>query len=171
MPTIIAAWRAALEAGDAEAAGACLAEDAVFISPLTEKFRFHGREQVTDVLRSAVEVFDDVRFHTEVGEGSTYALFFHCRIGAQAVEEAQLLRLDDAGLIGELTYFGRPLPALTETMVALGPRMLRRQGQPGLGRLIGLAVKPLAAMTRFGERRLVPLADPNRPNRKRRIDG
>jgi hypothetical protein len=169
MPTTIAAWRAALEAGDAEAAGACVAEDAVFISPLTEKFRFRGQEQITEVLRSAVEVFDDVRYHTEVGQGSTYALFFHCRIGTQAVEEAQLLRLDDAGLISELTFFGRPLPALTETMAALGPRMLRRQGQPGLGRLIGLAVKPLAAMTRFGERRLVPLGDPNRA--KRRIDG
>jgi hypothetical protein len=165
MTTTIAAWRQALEAGDAEAAGACLAEEALFISPLTDKFRFHGREQITDVLRSAVEVFDDVRFHTEVVDGSTAALFFRCRIGAQPVEEAQLLRLDDAGLIGELTFFGRPLPALTATMVGLGPRMLRRQGRPGLGRLIGMAVRPLAAMTRFGEERLVPMADPNRTRR------
>ncbi|MDG4823990.1 nuclear transport factor 2 family protein [Asanoa sp. WMMD1127] len=158
----IAAWRVALEAGDADAAGACLAEDALFISPLTEKFRFHGRQQITDVLRSAVETFDDVRFHTEVADGPTYALFLHCRVGAQAVEEAQLLRLDEAGLIRELTFFGRPLPALTATMVGLGPRMLRRQGRPGLGRLIGAAVRPLNAMTRLGEQRIVPLADPNR---------
>jgi hypothetical protein len=165
MPTTIAAWRAALEAGDAEAAGACLAENAVFISPLTEKFRFRGREQITEVLRSAVEVFDDVRFHTQVGDGATYALFFHCRAGAQPVEEAQLLRLDDAGLIGELTLFGRPLPALTETLVGIGPRMLRRQGRPGLARFVGFAVRPLAAMTRFGEQRIVPLGDPNKERR------
>jgi hypothetical protein len=163
MQTTIAAWRAALEAGDADAAGACLAADAVFISPLTEKFRFHGREQITDVLRSAAEVLEDVRCHTQTGDEGTYALFFHAHVGPQPVEEAHLLRLDDAGLIGELTFFGRPLPALTAVMVGLGPKMLRRQGKPGLGRLVGAAIRPLAAMTRFGEERIVPLGDPNKP--------
>jgi ketosteroid isomerase-like protein len=162
MTTTIAAWRAALEAGDAEAAGALLADDALFISPLTDTFRFHGRARVTEVLRSAVETFDDVRFHTEVGDGSAYALFCDCRVGRQLVEEAQLLRLDDAGRIVELTFFGRPLPALTASMADLGPRMLRRQGKPGLGRLIGMAVRPLDVFARLGEKRLVPLADPDR---------
>jgi hypothetical protein len=164
-PTTIAAWRAALEAGDAEAAGACLADDAVFISPLTDKFRFQGREQITDVLRSASETFDDVRFYTEVGDGRAYALFCRCRVDGQPVDEAQLLRLDEAGLIRELTFFGRPLPALTATMAGLGPRMLRRQGSPGLGRLIALAVRPLDALTRLGDQRIVPLADPHRGRR------
>ncbi|GAA1867064.1 nuclear transport factor 2 family protein [Asanoa iriomotensis] len=161
----IADWRAALEAGDAEAAGACLADDAVFISPLTDKFRFRGRAQITDVLRSAVETFDDVRFHTEVGDGTAYALVADCRVGKQLVEEAQLLRLDDAGRIVELTFFGRPLPALTASMVGLGPRMLRRQGKPRLARLIGMAVRPLDVLTRLGEERIVPLADPNKTPR------
>src|SRR5687768_11146410 len=51
---------------------------------------------------------------------------------------AQLLRLNPDGLIREITFFGRPLPALTEVMAGIGPRLLRRQRRPGLARLVGL---------------------------------
>lgn len=161
--TTAAAWRAAEEAGDADAAAACLAEQVVFISPLTAEFRFHGRAQVHDVLTAAFEVFSDVRCHTEVGDQATRVLFFHGMVGNQPVEEAQLLRFDEAGLISEMTFFGRPLPALTEVLAQLGPKLVRRQGRRGLAAVIGAATKPLAVLTRLGERRLVPLANPNRP--------
>lgn len=160
-PTI-AAWRRAGESGDAAAAGACLAADVELVSPLTAQFRFHGPAQVTDVLASAFEVVRDIRFHTEVGDGDTWALFFHGRAGREAVEEAQLIRLNADGLIRELTIFGRPLPALTEVMAGIGPRLLRRQRQPGLARVVALATAPLNAMVRMGERGLLPRADPNR---------
>jgi hypothetical protein len=75
---------------------------------------------------------------------------------------AQLLRLDPAGLIRELTLFGRPIPGLAAVMADIGPRLLQRQGRPGLARIVNLATRPLAVITRLGERRLVPLADPDR---------
>jgi len=158
----IAAWRAAGESGDAQAAARCLAEDVVVISPLTAQFRFRGRDQVTEMLVAALEVITGIRFHTAVGTGDTRALFYRARAGREEVEEAQLLRLDPAGLIHELTLFGRPLPALTAIMADIGPRLLRRQGRPGLARFVGVATRPLAVITRLGERRLVPLADPDR---------
>jgi hypothetical protein len=161
----IAAWRAAGENGDATAAARCLAPDVQVISPLTAQFRFHGPAQVTDMLAAAFEVISEIRFHTEVGDGDTWALFYHARAGREAVEEAQLLRLDGNGLIRELTLFGRPLPALTAVMAGIGPRLLRRQQQPRLARFVTLATGPLAAMTRLGERRLLPRADPNRRKR------
>jgi hypothetical protein len=161
----IADWRSAGEAGDAEAAVACLSEDVVMISPLTERFRFRGRTQLGEVLTAAFEVITEIHFHTTTGGGDTWALFYHARSGRQVVEEAQLLRLDAAGQIRELTLFGRPLPALTEVMARLGPRLLRYQHRPGTARLIGAATTPLAALTRFGERRIVPLADPARSRR------
>jgi hypothetical protein len=164
--TTAKAWRAAGEAGDADAAVACLAEQAVLISPLTAEFVFSGRAQVHEVLIAAFQVFDDVHYHTEVGDESTRALFMNGSVGGQPFEEAQLLRFDADGLITELTLFGRPLPPLTEVMARLGPLLVRRQGQPGLARVIGAATKPLAALTRLGERRLVPLADPNRKSRR-----
>jgi hypothetical protein len=161
----IVAWRAAGESGDAMAAARCLAPDVEVISPLTAQFRFHGPAQVTDMLAAAFEVIHDIRFHTEVGDGDTWALFYRARAGRVEVEEAQLLRLNPDGLVRELTLFGRPLPALTEVMAGIGPRLLRRQRQPQLARLVTLATGPLAAMTRMGERRLMPMADPNRRRR------
>jgi hypothetical protein len=163
--TTIGAWRAAGEAGDAVAAAACLARNVEVISPLTASFRFRGPAQVTDMLASAFEVIHGIRFHTEVGAGDTWALFYHARAGREPVEEAQLLRLDDDGLIRELTIFGRPLPALTTVMAGIGPRLLRRQRQPLLGRVVTLATAPLNAAVRLGERTLLPRADPNRRRR------
>jgi len=161
----IDAWRAAGESGDAAAAVACLAPDIQVISPLTASFRFHGPAQVGRMLASAFEVIHEIRYHTEVGAGDTWALFYHARAGREALEEAQLLRLDGAGLIRELTLFGRPLPALTTVMTGIGPRLLRRQRQPLLGRVVTLATAPLNAAVRLGERTLLPRADPNRRRR------
>jgi hypothetical protein len=166
-PTIDA-WRAAGEHGDAAAATACLAPEVEMISPLTAQFRFHGPAQVADVLASAFEVIHDIRYHTEVGAGDTWALFYHARARREAVEEAQLVRLNAEGLIREITLFGRPLPALTEVMAGIGPRLLRRQRRPGLARLVGLATAPLNAMARLGERTVLPRADPARTRGTRR---
>jgi hypothetical protein len=161
-----AAWRAAGENGDATAATACLAENIEVISPLTAKFRFRGRDQVHDMLAAAFTVISDIKFHTETGDESTRALFYYGRSGSQQLEEAQLLRFDDAGLITELTLFGRPLPGLTSVMAGIGPKLLRRQGKPGLAVLIGVATRPVSLLTRLGERSLVPLADPAKARKR-----
>jgi hypothetical protein len=158
----ITAWCAAGESGDAAAAAFCLAPEVELISPLTAQFRFHGPAAVTDVLASAFEVISDIRFHTQVGEGDTWALFYRGRVKAEELEEAQLLRLNRDGLIREITFFGRPLPALTEVMAGIGPRLLRRQRQPILARIVGLATGPLTAMAKSGEKRILPRADPAR---------
>ena len=157
----IDAWRAAGESGDAAAAGRCLAPEVELISPLTAAFRFRGPARVTEVLTAAFEVIDDIRYHTELGAGDTWSLFYHGRAGRDQLEEAQLLRLNGDGLIRELTFFGRPLPALTQVMAGIGPRLLRVQGRPGLARAVTLATGPLNAMTHTGERRIMPLADPD----------
>jgi hypothetical protein len=164
--TSIAAWRAAGENRDVAAAVACLAPDVELISPLTAAFRFRGTAQLTDVLASAFEVITEIRYHTEVADGGTVALFYHGRAGREVFEEAQLLRLDAGGLIRELTFFGRPLPGLTAVMKGIGPRLLRRQGQPRLARLVTAATAPLHAMVRSGEQTLMPRADPNRVTRR-----
>jgi hypothetical protein len=158
----ISAWRAAGERGDAQAATQCLASDVEVISPLTAQFRFQGRDRVREMLTAAFEVISGIRFHTEVGDGATRALFYYGRAGREEIEEAQLLRMNPTGLIQELTLFGRPLPGLTAVMADIGPRLLRSQGRPGLARVVNLATRPLAIMTRLGEQRLIPLANPDR---------
>jgi hypothetical protein len=147
---------------DEGGAARCLAEEIEVISPLTAQFRFRGRDQARDMLTAAFEVIDDIRYHTEVGDGAARALFYRARCGKEQIEEAQLLRFSAQGLIAELTLFGRPLPGLTAVMASIGPVLLRRQGRAGLAIAVAAATRPLAVTTRLGEHRLVPLADPGR---------
>lgn len=157
---VLGRWRAAGECGDAHTAASCLAADVELISPLTERFRFRGRDQVRGLLSAAFTAIEEIRFHTQVGDGDTYALFYRGRIGTQNLEEAQLLRLDDQGHIRELTLFGRPLPALTGLISTLGPELARQEGRPALAAFLGAATAPLHAMARLGEHHIVPLAAP-----------
>lgn len=156
----VSAWRAAAEARDSGRAAACLTDEVELVSPLTEQFRFHGREQVRELLDVAFEVLTDIHIHTQVVEGSTCALFATANVAGQPAEEAQLLRLDDDGRIGHLTLFFRPLPALTCLLAALGPRLARQQRRPALAGLLAVSTEPLHTMARTGERRVVPLAAP-----------
>jgi ketosteroid isomerase-like protein len=158
--TTLARWRAAAESGDADAAVACLSPDIVLSSPLTDQFRLEGSGQLRDFLASAFTAVEDIRFHTQTGQGDTYALAYRARVGGQPFEEAQLLRLDDTGHISEITLFGRPMPALTALMITLGPQLARRQGRRGVAALLRASSAPIHAMVTFGDRRVVPLTRP-----------
>ncbi len=65
---IVSQWCAAGEQGDAGKAARCLAPGVELISPLTEQFRFVGREQVRELLHAAFVVIDDIQFHTRGGD-------------------------------------------------------------------------------------------------------
>jgi ketosteroid isomerase-like protein len=158
--TTVARWRAAGERGDVDAAAACLSSDIVLSSPLTEQFRFEGPDQLRDFLASAFTAVEDIRFHTETGQGDTYALVYRARVGGQPFEEAQLLRLDDEARIREITLFGRPMPALTALMISAGSELARRQGRRGVAALMRASAAPVHAMVTFGDRRVVPLTRP-----------
>jgi hypothetical protein len=158
--TTVARWRAAGEGGDVDAAVACLSRDVVLSSPLTEQFRFEGPDQLRDFLASAFTAVEDIRFHTETGQGDTYALVYRARVGTQSFEEAQLLRLDDEARIREITLFGRPMPALTALMISAGSELARRQGRRGVAALMRASAAPVHAMVTFGDRRVVPLTRP-----------
>jgi hypothetical protein len=161
----VAAWKRAAGTGDVALLRRCLAPGVVMISPLTAAFRFRGPDEVCEVFAAAWEgALADIRWHTAVGDGDVRALFFHARAKGEEVEEAQLLRFED-GLVTELTLYGRPLPGVTAVMTGIAGPLLRRQGRPLMARLFGAATAPLAAMTRLGEKRLVPLADPARTRR------
>ncbi|HEY1990075.1 MAG TPA: hypothetical protein VGG43_11465 [Acidimicrobiales bacterium] len=169
IPDFVSLWKEAVERGDAAAATDCLSEDVELISPLTARFRFYGHRQLNDVMDAAFETISGIRFHTDVGDADARALFYTGRVGDIDFEEAQLLRLDPEGRIREITLFGRPLPGLTAVMAGMGPRLLRRQGKASLAPVVAAAIAPLTFLTNLGERRLVPLGDPNR-NRHRSDD-
>ena len=115
-------FRAAVEAGDIEAAVALLADDVVFRSPIVFA-PYEGRDAVGFILSAVSRVFQDFRYLREIGaEGARdHALVFSARVGERRLEGCDFLHTDDAGLIDDLCVMVRPLSgalALAEAMKA-----------------------------------------------------
>jgi len=117
-------FRAAVEAGDIEAAVALLAEDVVFRSPVA--FRpYRGRAAVAPILRAVVQVFEDFRYVREIGaaDAADHALVFQARVGDQQLEGADFLHVGDGGSIDEFVVMVRPLSATVALATAMQARL------------------------------------------------
>lgn len=115
-------FRAAVEAGDIEAAVGLLADDVVFRSPIVHA-PYEGRDAVRLILSAVSRVFQDFRYLREIGaEGARdHALVFSARVGERQLEGCDFLRTGDDGLIDDLCVMVRPLSgalALAEAMRA-----------------------------------------------------
>jgi hypothetical protein len=114
-------FRAAVEAGDMDAALALFADDATLDSPVAFK-PFVGVDAIGVVLRAVFETFEDFGYRDELGrEDGVHALVFSARVGDKSVQGLDLLRTDSSGRITNLTVMIRPLSgliALAEAMSA-----------------------------------------------------
>ncbi|GAA3021591.1 nuclear transport factor 2 family protein [Streptosporangium longisporum] len=160
MNAITQRYREAGEAKDVDALMSTLAPTVVFRSPLSSRAGFSGHAEIRRLFGVALGALRDLRYHTDVGDDRTRMLAATARLGHHELEEAALVRLDDDGLIEEVTMWVRPLPALTALMAALGPGLARASGRPALAAFVGASVRPLAFMTDVGDRTLVPLVTP-----------
>jgi hypothetical protein len=118
-------FRAAVEARDAAAARAALADDVVFHSPVVHR-PYAGKEAVGAVLAAALEVFADFGYETELttSDGRGHALVFGARVGDRDVQGCDFLHDDADGKVDELTVMVRPLSgalALRDAMAARLP--------------------------------------------------
>jgi hypothetical protein len=118
-------FRAAVEAQDFDAALALFADDATLDSPVAFK-PFSGIDAVGVVLRAVAETFSDFRYTDEfAGEGEgTHALIFEANVGDRRVQGLDLLRMNSAGEIENLTVMIRPLSGL----IALAEEMGKKVG-------------------------------------------
>lgn len=156
METAVERWITAGTVGDAEGAANCLTEDVEFVSPLTDRFSFHGRHQVATLLEAVFSVVTDFRALERTGDGELVAVRYQGRIGRLRLEEVQLLRVrGDA--IAEVRLFVRPVPAATALMRALGPLLAPTRGA---GAVLAAATGGLHVLASSGDRALVPLARP-----------
>ncbi|WP_433382340.1 nuclear transport factor 2 family protein [Actinoplanes sp. CA-142083] len=113
-------FRAAVEAGDIEAAVALLADDVVFHSPVAFK-PYEGRAAVGVILRAVFTVFEDFRYVREIVADADAALVFEARIGERALTGCDFLHVDADGKIDDFMVMVRPLSgvqALGEAMAA-----------------------------------------------------
>lgn len=116
-----AAFRAAVERWDIEAASELLAADVVFHSPVT----FHpflGRETVSKLLGIVAETFEDFRYTDELESEGAHALIFRASIEGKELEGIDLLRFDEEGLIADFTVMLRPLSGLIPFAQAMGAK-------------------------------------------------
>jgi NAD kinase len=115
-----AAFRAAVETDDIDAAVALFAEDVTFNSPVVHR-PYVGREPLRAILRAVTTVFEDFRYTASYGGDDGHVLRFTARVGDRELEGVDILR-GSAGELTELTVMVRPYSAATalrERMAAL----------------------------------------------------
>jgi hypothetical protein len=115
-------FRVAAERRDIGAAADLFAADIVFHSPAT----FHpfvGRETVTRLLAIVADTFEDFRYTDELEADGAHALIFRAAIGGREIEGIDLLRLDEHGLIADLTVMLRPISGLLPFAQAMGEKV------------------------------------------------
>ncbi len=137
--------------GDLAALGGLLAPDVVLSSPITDRFRFRGRDRVIElyeVVHAPLREFEHVRL---VGRDVAWAQVTRARVGRHTIWISQLIEFDDAGLIRELTVFVRPLPGLVAFAAAIVPGAARRRSRLS-ALLLGTMVRPLVPMVGQGDR-------------------
>lgn len=116
------AFREAVEAGDADAVEALLAQDVVFTSPVVFK-PYAGKAITAAILRGVMRVFEDFCYVREISDpgGRDHALVFTTRVGDRELTGCDFLRVNEDGLIDEFMVMVRPLSgaqALAERMGA-----------------------------------------------------
>lgn len=119
----------ALAALDKDAILATLAEEvviyvAVHDGPLEGK---GVADFLFGVLREELEA---VTITDEIAEGDRSVVLFDTTIRGMAAQGLNVVRLDEAGSVCELTVFFRPLPSLQVVADVVGARMAERFGPP-----------------------------------------
>lgn len=152
----VARMKAAVESADLEGFLATLSPTVVLRSPISANAEFRGQAEMRELMRAVFATIDGIRYFEDLGDDRSRAVFYRARVGDQEIEEACLLRFDEAGLIAEFVLWIRPLPGITRLAAGLGPRLARERSRPR-GALVAAAAKPLAWLTAVGDKPLVRL--------------
>jgi hypothetical protein len=106
----IHAFTAAMQRKDLEAMLTHMADDIVLKTPLAAE-PFTGKAAIRPVVTALLGVVDQFDFR-EVLQGPEHvSAFFGITVGAEQLDGVDYWRLNDSGLIQEMTVLWRPLPA------------------------------------------------------------
>ena len=115
-------FRAAVEAGDLDAAVELLADDVVFRSPAVFK-PYAGRPAVETILRTVFGVFEDFGYTDELAGEGVHGLVFEARVGDRRLQGLDLIRENGEGRIAEFTVMIRPASGLMALAEKMGPAL------------------------------------------------
>jgi hypothetical protein len=150
--TAITALRAAGERGDANAVAALLAPDVVFHSPMTERIRFVGKDEVATLHSDIFAVLEDIATAEPLALSDTGSFSFRARVGGVELEALNLVRCNENGQIVDYKVFVRPLPGLATLFATLPPRVSARRRGRLKGSLVVFLIRPLAFTLRIADR-------------------
>jgi hypothetical protein len=122
------AFRAAVEAGNFDGLAELLADDVVFRSPVAFK-PYAGKPLVAAILRGVGRVFTDFRYDRELEDDRGSGLVFETVVDGVSLHGIDLIVLDDAGLIAELTVMVRPLSAANALATAMAAQFPQIQAE------------------------------------------
>lgn len=111
----LAAWHRFIASGDAELLADLLAEDVVFLSPISDEPQ-HGRDALMAYMLAAIQVFGSksgIRYVRELTNGSEVSLEFEASLDGTAINGVDLIQFDLEGRIIDFRAFIRPLNAAT----------------------------------------------------------
>ena len=160
MTPTVAAWVAADRRGELAVMAAQLADDVVLVSPLTDRFRFTGRDQVMAVFASAFALLEDVEIAGVTGSGRDWVVHGTNTLDGANLEEIQWLTLDDEGRIARITLFIRPAPAVLALFARIGPQLHSRGVLPVAAAVASTTLRPVAAGLRMVEDHVMPRLGP-----------
>ena len=107
----IHAFTDAMQRKDLEAMLTHMTDDVVLKTPLVAE-PFRGKAALRPVVEALLRVVDAFAFH-EVMQGPQHvSSFFRVTVGSVELDGMDYWRLNDAGLIQEMTVLWRPLPAV-----------------------------------------------------------
>lgn len=113
-------FRKAAEDKDFSKVDELFTEDVVFSSPVVFK-PYHGRDALSVLLGTVIQVFEDFEYLDQVETGRSAVLVFRAKVKDREVEGADFLYFDENGMVREMKVMIRPLSgamALAEEMKA-----------------------------------------------------
>ena len=115
-------FRAAAEAKDVDAALAALSAGVVLHSPITHR-PVRKRSEIRFLLEALVEIFENFRYTDQLDGDGVTALVFRTTVGGREVEGLDLMRLDDDGLVEDLTVMLRPKSGMDAVLERVGRKL------------------------------------------------
>lgn len=119
---VVATFRRAVEAGDSEAVLATLAPEIKFINPVSSQ-RFEGPDALAVLVPSLLDTWKDLRYVAQMEGDGLIALMFDAGVGSRKARGIDVLRLNQDGLIDEITVMVRPLKAVEALGAEMAPKL------------------------------------------------
>jgi hypothetical protein len=110
-PETIARFRRAVETGDTDGVLATLSPEITFANPVTAE-PLVGREALAFLVPKILDTWKGLRYVAELHGDGLVGLVFDAGVGSKRARGIDVLRLDEDGLIAEITVMVRPLTAL-----------------------------------------------------------